>query len=151
VGTIFIAAWVLSDLRWEWNLARQALATREQYGGKDWRAKHLAAEDGPLFESMDKVRTLLPPPPTRVFVVAESNYFRDRAAYHLYPHNVLFDPYRDTLPPSTSLRAGDYLVVYLRRGVQYDPSAQRLRFPDATTLAAELLLAERGAAVFAIK
>jgi hypothetical protein len=151
VGTIFIAAWVLSDLRWEWNLARQALATREQYGGKDWRAKRLAAEDGPLFESMDKVRTSLPPPPARVFVVAESNYFRDRAAYHLYPHNVLFDPYRDTLPPSASLRAGDYLVVYLRRGVQYDPSARRLRFPDATTLAAELLLAERGAAVFAIK
>jgi hypothetical protein len=151
VGAIFVTAWLLCDLRWEWNLARQALATQQQYGGKDWREKHLAAEDGPLFDVIEKVRGKLPPPPARVFVAAEAHYFRDRAAYHLYPHNVLFDPYRDTLPPAGALRAGDYFVVYLRRGVQYDPSAQRLRFPDGATLAAEMLLAERGAALFAIK
>ncbi len=151
VGAIFLVAWIVADLRWEWNLVRQALATRDQYAGKDWQGKHLAAEDGLLFAFIQKAAAKLPPAPARVFVVAEAHYFRDRAAYHLYPHNVHFDPYRDVLPPTTSMRAGDYLLAYLRRGIQYDPGAQRLRFPDGTTLAAELLLAESGAALFVIR
>ncbi len=55
------------------------------------------------------------------------------------------------LPPSSALRPGDFLVVYLRRGVQFDPSAQRLRFADGSTVNAELVLAEPGGAAFAIK
>ena len=151
LGAIFVAAWIVADLRWEWNLARQAIATRDQYGGKDWQGKHLAAEDGKLFAFIENVRAKLPPAPARIFVVAEAHYFRDRAAYHLYPHNVHFEPYRDMLPPSAALRAGDYLVVYLRRGIQYDAKAQRLRFPDGSTLAAEVQLAEAGGALFAIR
>jgi len=151
IGAIFVAAWIVADLRWEWNLARQAIATRDQYAGKDWRGKHLAAEDGALFASLERVRAKLPPPPARIFVVAEAHYLRDRAAYHLYPHNVHFDPYRDAVPPSASLRADDYLLVYGRRGIQYDSKAQRLRFPDGTTLAAEVLLVEPGAALFVIR
>jgi hypothetical protein len=151
LAAIFVAAWIAADLRWEWNLARQAGATRDQFAGKDWRGKHLAAEDGPLFAFIERARAKLPQPPARIFVVAEAHYFRDRAAYHLYPYNVQFDPYRDTLPPPAMLRAGDHLLVYLRRGIQYDPGAQRLRFPDGTTLAAEVVLAEPGAALFVIR
>ena len=151
LGSIFVAAWIIADLRWEWNLARQTIATRDQYAGKDWHGKHLAAEDGALFAFIESVRTKLPPAPARVFVVAEADYFRDRAAYHLYPHNVHFDPFRDTLPPSKSLRTGDHLLVYLRRGLQYDAKEQRLRFPDGSTVAAETVLVDRGAALFVIR
>ena len=151
IERIFVAAWLLCDLRWEWNLARQAMATRDQYGGKDWRGKHLAAEDGPLFAFIENVRAKLPVAPVRIFVVAEANYFRDRGAFHLYPHNVYFDPYRDTVPASAAMRPGDYLVVYQRRGIQYDAAAQRLRFPDGTTVAAELVLLEPRAALFLIR
>jgi len=151
VAVIFLAAWFVADLRWEWNLARQAVVTHDQYAGKDWRDKHLAAEDGQLFEFIEKARAKLPATTSRVFVVGEQHYFRDRAAYHLYPQNVYFEPYRDVLPPGGALHPGDFLVVYRRRGIQYDPSARRLRLPDGTTLDAELLLAERGGAVFAIK
>ena len=151
IGAIFVAAWLVSDARWQWNLARQVVETGNRYAGKDWREKHLAAEDGALFSFIEQVRAKLPAPPARVFIVAEQHYFRDRGAYHLYPHNVHFDPYQDTTPASTALRRDDYLVVYHRRGVQYDPGQQRLRFPDGATLPAELMLFERGAALFRIR
>ena len=64
---------------------------------------------------------------------------------------MLFDPYRDVLPPTDRLRAGDYLVVYQRRGVQFNSAEQRLRFPDGTAVAAELALLENGAALFVIR
>ena len=76
---------------------------------------------------------------------------RGRAAYHLYPHNVYFDPYRNTVPQSSLVRSDDYFVVYQRRGVQYDPGAQRLRWDGGAPLAAELLLSEPGAALFRIR
>jgi hypothetical protein len=65
-------------------------------------------------------------------MAADAHYFRGRGAYHLYPHNVLFDPYLNAMPASTRLRPGDYIVVYQRRGVQYDPGAQRLRWTAAS-------------------
>ena len=151
IAAIFVGAWFVADLRWTFNLARQTLVTREQYAGKDWHDKHLAAEDGPVFAFIEQVRAKLPATRARVFVVSDQHYLRDRAAYHLYPYNVYFEPYRDVLPPSTALRPGDFLIVYLRRGIQYDPSAQRLRFPDGATIGAELLMVEPGAAAFAIK
>ena len=150
VGVIFAAAWIVADARWQWNLMRQVAETRSRYAGKDWHEKRVAAEDGALFSFIDQVRAKLPPPPARVFIVAETHYFRDRGAYHLYPHNVYFEPYRDTLPPSSAFHAGDYLVVYQRPGVQYDPARKRLRFPDGTTIPAEVMLADRGAALFRI-
>jgi hypothetical protein len=151
IGAVFAAAWTVSDLRWQWNLARQVIETRAQYGGKDWRGKHLAAEDGQLFAFIESVRAKLPATPARVFIVAEAHYFRDRGAFHLYPHNVYFDPYQDTLPPATALRPGDFLVVYHRRGVQYDAAQQRLRFADGSSVGAEMILADRGAALLQIR
>ena len=151
VGAIFVAAWLVADLRWQWNLARQVADTRSRYAGKDWRARHLAAEDGPLFAFIEGVRAKLPAEPARVFMVAEAHYFRDRGAYHLYPHNVFFNPYADTVPPTSALRPGDYVVVYHRRGIQYDAAQQRVRFPDGSTVGAEVLLAERGAALMRIR
>jgi len=54
------------------------------------------------------------------------------------------------MPPSNAVRPGDFLVVYQRRGVQYDASQRRLRWDGGTPVAAELLLSEGGAAVFKI-
>jgi len=30
-------------------------------------------------------------------MAADAIYFRNRGAYHLYPHNVLFDPYQNAM------------------------------------------------------
>lgn len=152
LAMLFVAAWLLQDARWVWDLARQAQATAHRYAGQDFRARHLAAEDGALFAFIEKVREKLPSEPARVFMVADAHYLRSRGAYHLYPHNVHFEPYRNAIPPSSRLRTGDYLVVYQRRGVQFDPGAQRLRWDSGEPVPAELLLSERGgAALFRIR
>ena len=151
LATLFVAAWLLLDARWMWDLARQAGVTARIYAGLGWRDKHLAAEDGPLFAFIENVRAKLPADPVRVFMNADAHYFRDRGAYHLYPHNVFFEPYMNTIPESSRLRSGDYFVVYQRRGVQFDPGAQRLRWDGGEPIAAELLLTAPGAALFRIR
>jgi hypothetical protein len=149
IATVFLAAWVLLDARWQWNLARQVRATGEQYAGKTWREKHLASEDdGPLFAFIEQVRAKLPAQPARVFVLADADYFRGRAAYHLYPHNVYFNPW---VIPAASVRANDYFVVYLRKNVAYDDAQQSLRWDNGPPVGADILLAEPGAALFRIR
>jgi len=148
VGGMFVAAWVLVDARWQWNLLRQAAITADRYGGLSWRERHLAAEDGMVFAFIEKVRAKLPPPPVRVFMVGDEHYFRDRGAYHLYPYNVFFNPWVNAMPPPSAVRPGDYMVVFQRRGVQYDPAGKLLRWDGNAPLAAELLLSEGGAALF---
>lgn len=148
---VFMAAWLVLDARWQWNLARQVVVTGKTYAGKDWREKHLAAEDGPLFEFISKVRAKLPAAPARVFMAADAHYFRGRGAYHLYPHNVYFDPWTNTLPAAPALHSGDYIVVYQRRGIQYDAARGLLRWDGGPPIAAEALLVEPGAALFRIR
>ena len=150
LALMFVIAWVVLDARWAWNLVRQVNETGERYAGKDWGERHVAAEDGPLFSFIRDVRAKLPATPVRVFMVADAHYFRGRGAYHLYPHNVYFDPWQNTVPPASALRSGDYLIVYQRRGIQYDAALQRLRWDGGASIGAELLLTAPGAAAFRI-
>ena len=151
IGAMFLGAWIALDVRWMWNLARQVNVTAKLYAGKSWHERHLGADDRAVFAFIEKVRAKLPPPPARIFVVADEHYFRDRSAYHLYPYNVFFDPWQNTLPPASAVRPGDFMVVYQRRGVQYDAAQQRLRWEGGEPVGAELLLADAGAAVFRIR
>ena len=150
IGTMFVAAWFALDMRLQWNFLRQVESTAKQYAGKSWQERHLAAEDKMVFAFIEKVRDKLPPPPLRVFVVGDEHYFRDRGAYHLYPYNVFFDPWSSTLPPSSAVRSGDYLVVFEPAGTQYEPSQQRLHWGAGPLISAELVLADGGAALFKI-
>lgn len=151
IAVMFVTAWFLLDARWMTNLAGQVASTMDRYGGKDWREKHVAAEDGPLFNFIESVRAKLPDAPVRIFVASDANYFRSRAAYHLYPNNVYADPYRNVLPSPEKLRKGDWVVVYQRRGVQYDASTRQLRWDGQSPLSAELRFTDAGAALFEIQ
>jgi hypothetical protein len=151
LAVLFVAAWLSDDIRWSWNLLRLTLATSHTYGGLDWRGRHLAAEDAPLFQFIEGVRAKLPADPARVFIAADEHYFRGRGAYHLYPHNVYFEPYRNVIPASSVMQPGDYFVAYQRRGIQYDAGAQRLRWDGSEPVSAELLLTAPGAALFRIR
>ncbi len=151
LATLFIAASLVLDARWTSNLVRQLHATWGQYAGKSMRDRHLASDDGALFAFTEKARGVLPAAPARVFVVADADYFRNRAAYHLYPHNVFFDPRANTVPPASALRPGDWLVVVQRRGVQFSPAEQRLRWDDGQSVAAELKLVDSAGALFLIR
>jgi hypothetical protein len=133
------------------NLFQQAHATALRYAGKDLREKHLAGEDREVFAFIDKARTILPPNPARVFVMADADFFRGRAAYHLYPHNVWYEPYKNVVPPADQLKPGDWLVVYQRRGVQYDAARHSLRWDGGVTIPVELKLLEHGGALFVVQ
>lgn len=151
LAALFVAASWLLDARWMWNLGRQFAATASQFAGRDIRERHLAGDDGPLYAFVEKARAKLPASPARVFVVADAPYFRDRAAYHLYPHNVWFDPRSNEIPPAGALRPGDWLVAYQRRGLQYNPAEQRLRWESGQSVAAELALVDGYGALFRIR
>jgi hypothetical protein len=146
-----LVGWFILDARWVANLVHQSYVTARQYAGKDSRDKHLSSDDRDLYAFIEKARSQLPPTPARVFVVADADYFRGRAAYHLYPHNVWYEPYRNIVPPASQVRAGDWLVVYQRRGVQYDAARHSLRWDGGATLAAELRLVDHGGALFIIQ
>jgi hypothetical protein len=149
--TLVLVAWLVLDARWMVSLTREAHATALQFAGKDLQQKHLAAQDRDLFAFIEKARGMMPKDPARVFVLADADYFRGRAAYYLYPHNVWFDPYRNAVPPAGQLRAGDWLVVYQRRGVQYDAARHSIRFDDGATVAAEVKLIDHGGALFLVQ
>lgn len=146
-----VGAWLLLDLRWTWNLARQVQSTAGEFAFRGFDERRMAVEDGALFAFIGKAREVLPTDPARVFVAADSHYFRGRAAYHLLPHRVFFDPRANTLPGPEQLRPGDWFLVYQRKGVQFDPSQNKLRWNNLPPVSAELKLATRGAALFRIR
>ena len=148
---IFLIAWFILDARWTVNLARQAWHTAQQYAGKSARDKYLASDDALLFAFIDRARPLLPSEPVRIFVAADESYFRGRAAYHLYPHNVFFDPLSNEIQWSGTLRQGDWIVVFQQRGIQYDAARQMLRWKSGQTTPAELKLLESGGALFRVR
>jgi hypothetical protein len=151
LAAFFVAGWFALDARWTWNLVRQERDTARQYLGKDLRDKRLAGDDALLYAFVEKARDLLPRQPARIFVAADADYFRGRAAYHLYPHNVYFTPIGNAMPRAASLRPGDWLLVFLRRGIQYDASQGRIRWDGDQTIAGEAVLVEPGAALFRIR
>ena len=151
MAIMFAVSWFVLDARWTWNLVRQVRETIAQYGGKDWRGKHLAADDGALFEFVEKARAELPATPARIYIASEADYFRERAAFHLYPHNVHAEPRSNELPSPERMMPGDWMLVYQRRGVQFDPSAGKLRWDGGAPVQAQLKLRGDGAALFLIQ
>jgi hypothetical protein len=148
---ILVAAWLVLDARWTLNLLRQVRVTADTYAGKDIAEKHRAAEDGALYAFIEQARAVMPATPARVFVVSDARYFRERAVYHLLPHNAYTDRTAGSMPPATALRPGDWLVVYQRRGVQYDPAQHRLRWETGETIPADVMLTTPGSALFVIR
>src|SRR5262249_4788860 len=150
IALLFVAVWLVLDAQWSANLARQLAETRAQYGGQDWGEGPFAAEGAPLFAFIEKGGGTMPPAPGGLFLVADAAYFRGRGAYHLYPHNVLFDPFRNSVPNPKSLHAGDYLLVYQRRGLQYSAEEKKLKLGEGDPIPAEVVLVDHGAALFKI-
>jgi hypothetical protein len=148
LAVIFLIAWLILDTRWTGNLVRQEWRTTQQYATVGTQDKHLASDDTQLYAFVQKARSVLPPEPARIFVAADANYFRGRAAYHLSPHSVFFDPLSNEVQWAGAMRPGDWLLVYQQRGIQYDAGRQMLKWETGQTNSAELKLVEPGAALF---
>ena len=61
VAVVFLGGWLVLDLRWSANLARQVALTTSTFAGKDDRDRRLADVDGVLYEFIDRARAVLPP------------------------------------------------------------------------------------------
>jgi hypothetical protein len=143
----FLAAWLVVDARWQWNLFRQARTTIAEYGGRDWAQRHAMMEDGDLFRFVQQAIAKLPPEPVRIFVNSDYEYFRRRAGYHLYPHNVLAYNWGE---PS-HLKPGEYILLYQMADVRYDGGQRRLLWANGRRLAVTPIIAQRGAGLFVVR
>ena len=148
---LFFGAWLLLDVRSVVNLARQTDVDARRYAGKSLADKHLSAEDGNLYAFIQQSLPLLPRTPARVFIGADDDYFRGRAAYHLYPHSAYYEPRSSTLPPASSFRAGDWLLVYRLSKLQYDAAQALLTWAGGQQAHAQRVLSTPNAALFRIE
>jgi hypothetical protein len=147
---IAVLGWAVIDARWQLNLWRQLDLTRFQYAGRSWEEKRLAAEDGQLFAFMQEVKAKIGDAPARVFVFSDEEYDRMRGAYHLYPANVSAQAKRQALLPARMYRPGDVLVLYRKRGVEFNAAEKRLRWEGKESVAADLVFLSKGSAVFRV-
>jgi hypothetical protein len=109
---ILLIGWMALDFKWQIELFRQLGDTKYLYAGKTTEEKHLAAEDGDLYNYTQRLTDeVLPKEPARVFILHESsghNYWRLRAQYHLLPHSIYnYGRY----PDNHHLKDGDWILV----------------------------------------
>ncbi len=124
---------------------------KSTFGGRSERDKKLADVDGVLYGFIEQVRAALPQVPQRVWVASDAPYFNGRAAYHLYPHNVHFRARDRAMPERGTVKAGDWLLVFNRRGVEFNAGSGTLRWDGGVEVPAELKVAGSGAALFLVK
>lgn len=136
VWVLVFLAWFALDMRWQLDLWQKLGLTQQRYAGKSWEEKHLAAEDGRLFNLMQQVRAKLPPGQPRVFLFANEEYLRGRGAYHLYPFNVINGP---DIFPSQYFKSGDFIIILGKDEVEFNPAQHLLKW-GADKLSADLLL-----------
>ena len=137
IWVLVFFSWLVLDMRWQLDLWNKLGLTQQRYAGKSWQEKHLAAEDGRLFDLMQQVRAKLPSSQPRVFLFADAEYIRGRGAYHLYPFNVLNG--RDLLPAG-QFKSGDFIIILGKDEVDFDPAQHLLKWGAGQQLSAELLL-----------
>jgi hypothetical protein len=151
-GAIVLAGWLLLDARWLWTRYAQARTTAASFAGKDMAARHLADLDRDLYTFVEEARAKLPASGARIYVFSDEIYFRTRTAYYLYPNNVFVErPHNNELPPATAqAKPGEYVLGYLRHGLQYDPAKKLLRWDGQAPRNADMLYAGRGGALFKV-
>lgn len=142
----FIASWMLLDLRWQRELMVQARATHDAFAGKTLAEREAAMENPAFFALVDAARKRLPVEPVRVFTTSDFEYFRLRAGYYLYPHNVLAFDWED---PSV-LRRGDYLLLFAKSGITFDAATATLTWSDGRRVAAKALIPGQGQGLYRI-
>lgn len=142
-----IASWLLVDARWQVHLVQQARATRALYAGLSLDERHMRMDDAALYRFIEDNRGKLPDTPARVFATSDLDYFRLRAGYHLYPHNVLAFDWADP----AILRPGDYLLLFQKADVRFDVTHGVLIWPGDRRVAVEALAVNPGQGLFRVR
>ena len=140
IAFIFLAGWMLLDLRWQANLWRQLGDTAAAFAGKSTEEKHASGVDRELYALAQRVLAKLPQPPARIAVLARNDSLRFRVAYFLYPHSVngIFGPE----PRPGDLRSGDHVLLFFYDSAAYDRDTQALVWTDGQRRSVDELLIE---------
>ena len=140
IAVIFLAGWMLLDLRWQANLWRQLGDTAAAFAGKSTEEKHASGVDRELYALAQRVLAKLPQPPARIAVLARNDSLRFRVAYFLYPHSVngIFGPE----PRPGDLRTGDHVLLFFYDSAAYDRDTQALVWTDGQRRSVDELLIE---------
>ena len=150
-AVIFMAGWLVLDLRWQVDLARQLQITHETFAGKSWEEKGLVEVDGDLFRVARALHGILEERSATVGVISaradlQGEYARGRLRYHLVPHHlrrVWTDP-----PPANVLHGLDYVLFAPPvDGMRYDSLRQELVWPGGDVLPVERIHAYAGMAL----
>ena len=138
---LLFLAWFALDLRWQCELWQKLAATQQRFAGKSGLEKHLSAEDAGLFGLMQQFRAKLPSNPLRIFIFDDEFFMRTRAAYYLYPLNVMSNLDLLTVKP-TIFKSGDFIIIIQIKNNKawFDQGQQLLKWGAGRQLSAELLL-----------
>ena len=144
IAALFLAGWLLVDLRWQTILWRQHAATVAQFAGKSLDEQYMADADAPIFDVARKIRDAKRLHGGRILLLSDNAHLRTRVGWFLYPENVFYGPRgRDPIPPAPDrLRAGDQVVLLLFRGIRWDATRGVLVWADGRTRAAREILSD---------
>lgn len=151
IVVIVATAWIVLDARWLWGRMHQTAATASTFAGKTPRDKHIADVDGYVYAFAEQLTARLPKTPVRIYIASDDQYFGGRLAYHLYPHNANMNREWGGLPAPDRLKAGEYVVVFRRRNVQYDPANRMLSWDQQAPVPVDILIAHQGNAAFRLR
>jgi hypothetical protein len=143
IAAILISGWLVLDMRWQWNLGLDALASWNSLAGKDLSSKRLADVDAEFEIIAIDVRPLLTRD-ARLFVFAQDPVAAGRLAYLLLPARVYYDIAEATLPAPERFKKGDLMLVHRKAGVRYSPERKEFLWDGQFRLPAEILYAKRG-------
>ncbi len=149
-AVLALLPWLALDLRWARNLVEQNRATWRQFAGKSVEERQYSADDGFVFAFAEVAGRKIPMN-ARVFVTASNGYLRARLAFHLRPHDVWFELRADRPPEARWLQPGDYVVVFMRDGFDFDRASGRLKWGADAHRSAELVHADPLGTVYVIR
>lgn len=145
VAALFLAGWLLLDLRWQGILWGHHQAALAQFAGKTIDEKRESDLDAPIFDLARRVRDAPHPEDGRILVLSDNEHLRTRVGWFLYPRNVFYDsrPPRQAAPPAPDqLRPGDQVLLLLYGPIRWDSDRRRLVWTDGRTRAAREILSD---------
>ncbi len=138
---IFIAGWIVGDIRWQVDLFQKTADSVRRFGGKSLHEKHLAADDHEYYWA---IHTLAPTVSkdnnfSQPFVLhfnKDERYDRGKLTYYAAPN---------PLQLLTTAPVKGQMFAIVNMPFSFDPTTQTLIFGEKISVRAELI-AQRGVA-----
>ena len=105
-GFVFLAAWVVLDIRWSFNNLRQIQLSMDSLWHTDDRQYTSTDLDEGIYQYVQNLKAdILGDQPTRILIIGDEEaveYYLMRAKYHLLPHSVdVAGRFREDLAPGS--------------------------------------------------